>query len=1699
LLIETPDSRVLANTTPRAIAKTILSQLFEQQIGNMRLYRILSDTYRKCQETFDGEAYGDMLWEALGTALEASRTGAKDLILIVDGVDEVSCGESALLERLRNATAHSRSTKMILLTSQLQSTNSSQDRIATVRITPELIFDDIAAVVRRVFQSSDAFNSMPQAQQESNVTRVAEASKGSFLWAKLASKQARDEETSNSQGLKKAIDSIVKKGTTIRDLVSRNLQSNLHKDGLKLIVWLATACRPLSVRELSALLSIQKDKDKILEEDLPNPYQLLKPVAALVFIQNNLVFLRHGKLRDCIVDIFNRGSILPEIKNRNLDLAQRLLLYTNHTVPDRREPTLESLEPQSRRSLMEKYPLLDFALRYWVDHVRTAMGCSTDREISAAAKELRAVIPTSINVPLFEMTVWETRATPVQVSLHDTQIRLYQLILTSSHPTTLQASLCQVLFYWKIHDNLPNVENVFYNTVKLCQELLSAEHRITMKIAQYYLEITTTHVTNSKTTIMLKRIEILRLLVECYKVQYGSTSDIFISTSTQLADHYHAIQEVHHAEEVLATLSSSTNEGTIQGVESGFPDDSLHIHLHGRKESMVAGTSLSLDEIEADAEATSTFDFESLLSQAQQHVQNGNHNAAELIYVEIWQRSSWEYRLHRTVEWGLMNTQAVLAYSNFLLNQKKDNQVAAILWGTWEEHEQTTSISEALVSQFVEIAKLMKSIGLCTVAMRVLKHCAQSISRQSSVYSEIQRFIHSTSQEIIQAASSPTSTVAESTLEEIVFSTATTQHFSTTATNSLISMYLSQRRFHDASKTMKLVLQGIWPALFAPLLEEVVLPSSNVECCVELAERLSTCYRARRRLAKEEYIRLRLYYALRHDRPTTDKLHERVRVALLRFYERTSRTDELISIHQEILTDYTKRYGQKHSTVLKELWILADLTRLCPVSVEYYAQIVEILNQGSTTCHPDAFEPLLIVLTELLRQGRYSDALRPCQTLLNTLQHPSTNPNIGDQAFAMLTYNRYVYCLRMTRADTSVIHDVTVQFRKACLSLFGTTASVTIQATTTLALICQDINPYKCEAISLYEELLQIQAPKVDIDYEGIQATLDALYEEQMTAVTSSTESVTSQQFHKVVTIQRQRLSTIRSTYGWAHQETLSQMESLVSLYSRRREYKAAYSLLEEATVEIISKETSAVKLSLAAQSIASSFIASGQVQRANNLTQEIYQQLVAKDSTVNSINIHVVSNHQSLLFLAQLEYGLQEREVVCFTVNEIYSSLLTEYLYFERFRTEIKAKSSSVQSMISTASRLHGLLLARHRQSNAVHLEEQLTNYFTSAERDRVDVTFAQGKVFISTLLQYFNSHSSRAFIRSVAIASYNRVTQLLASRDYQTACDLALASFKYIRAHNGFSSLPVVKLVFKLGLAISGRDIKPRGEASIREKTLTVSGTITKEALTNFEKLNVDLTQLDLMNLNRLIGLLDEQKDYHTLVRVLTSLWNAREARGTSQHEHVYTLALGRMLVITRYLTSDYVGAIRLAEDIVYNCARVHGPRQQSTVEMTVLLSQMYTSVAQGYQNQKEYRDLAYRYYKKAAMLHENALRSFVDPSYFISTSEEPSSLGSSDAASPSPGERQENGGKYVRQHLHLLKLAIERLGDWPKEYSEYECLNTNLFKAFENELKGVEGVEKWDLKKFGSGSAEASDDLIMPISQEGVSLRERLAIPV
>ena len=226
-----------------------------------------------------------------------------------------------------------------------------------------------------------------------------------------------------------------------------------------------------------------------------------------------------------------------------------------------------------------------------------------------------------------------------------------------------------------------------------------------------------------------------------------------------------------------------------------------------------------------------------------------------------------------------------------------------------------------------------------------------------------------------------------------------------------------------------------------------------------------------------------------------------------------------------------------------------------------------------------------------------------------------------------------------------------------------------------------------------------------------------------------------------------------------------------------------------------------------------------------------------------------------------------------------------------------------------------------------------------------------------------------------------------------------------------------------------------------------------------------------------------------------MLGQLWNTREAQRNWPPEVLQTI--GRHLICARYLAGHPIKAVRLCEDIFYNFKRVHGVTNPATIESYELLAQLYTSTAQSYQREansdKANAGLAAEYFKKAIIVHEDILRWVVNEatggemddddgeedtaaSILADHGIQTNGSANGDHSSASSGLDSKKRSELVAKHLRLLKLAVQRLGAWPKDYAAYEHLNAQLFRVFPEGLKGYEGVEKWQVKSYGYGKAES-----------------------
>ncbi|KAK7941530.1 NACHT domain protein [Apiospora aurea] len=1775
------DGNVPVETATRAIAKVIMSQLLDKRVGNIQLLQTLRDAYKACQTAATNDEYDDAVWSAMGRALSAGLPGAaREVVLVVDGIDDASCDEKALFQRLVSATGKAGGSVRLITLGRAKMAEAPGQ--ADMQISDALVSDDIMAVVRGHFESDTEFGQMSEFEQESVVSALTEASAGSFLWAKLATKRLRRAVGLNE--FRAAVEKMTKAKPAITEFVQQCVHAASMTDEARLmLMWLATAERPLSPKELGALSCVQADKGGALADaGGVDVLATLKPVQGLVMMQHGLMCLRHGLIRDSLRELQGKGQLVPAVKDAHADLATRLLSYIKTVAPEQHEPSVRLLDDHDKAQLLSRYPLLDFAVRHWPVHLTQSKAFESGGD-AGAARAFSKVFPTTVTSLRLQATLWQHCPVPLLLSYQATVTTIYRECFTAKSPLTLQC----IVYLGIIHRQIGRVDeaaDLFFEATTLSGKRRPVDPTLTAQMADYYIQlIEGKTTTSSRKDVLSKLDEVFSILVECYKSKVGQTSSqIVAATLRRLAEHYRSIKEVSKYEQVMESLLYRVEAEPDTGSVVTETDTDLRVQLKGTKETTMTeegeeeeGGVLHLEVEERDDLIQGSGDS---IKEAERCVAEGLIDAAERVYIDAWQRASREYSAHRSIILAEKNLKVALSYSKFLQSQERTSEASALLVSVSEEYTRqssTTMLTETSASLLVQVAKTVKSMGLTSVSLAISKSCQQyyrSTNRtQTSMYKEIEETIEVTSQKVLKSTDSSSQTVtSEKSREESVFqysrSITTMRSTAFEQANSLISQYMSQHRWQQATEFMIKVLRGIWPSLLSVSMQDITLVQDHVEDCIDLTSRLAECYSIRRRRIDEGDIRLRVYRALRSGREVDDKPRMDATQALLSFYDRTSQPEPGIAIRQEVLDDLMARHGEQHDTVIQLLWDLAERTRPRPVSVGYYQRIIRAINGDAKTSKPEALKPITFVATELWSRGAFSEALPYYKTLFNTfLTEPKPSPALEDQTLLRECFDRYLGCLRHANIAFSVLHKITTEYQTQCKTVFGASASITIQATLTLARVCQESTTTVSQVMELYEELLQTKTQEINL--EEISSDLKIMQEEQTAAdmaLTSSSNStnLTSSQIERSVGILRKRFSSVKESRGWAHEESLTQLEELVRFQSmQQHETETITRELREATVSILttSSKSSPTQLVAAAKTIASSYTTSNQMTQATEMADELYRQLVIKGtSNANSSQIDLSScGRESLVFLAQLEYSLGRTPA---TLTEIMAAMVAQYTYFAEFQSLTQSKANDFLEVSKAAARIYQCLESSGRHAASARVFEQYASWVHHADASLLPMAKlspGQAKILLQAILGHLSTHKSTDMVRTVGIIGNTRVAELLKEERYDEACGLATACFKVIAVKpDYYRTAAMAKLVLtmsmlvgrcatnkKLALAPDARKSLLETSKPILEDVLRIilpaddqsekSENSNKKINTPKTNTKINLAKLDPAHLHRLLVLLGAQENYPTLSRLLTALWASREA----QHDWAprATFALAGRYILARYVVGDAAAALRVAEHIVYNCRRVHGLCHPATLEMAGLLARLYAGVARRHQERTGTgsagaAEIANRYYRKSAAIYEDILRGLTDPGYASmdgnggggggsssSSSDSNTRRSSSIGSSGSPGggssgftgdtgmlyygkmsgndrggifaapttandEPERSDGQIARQHLWLLRLALERAGGWSnKGYAEYERLNADVFARYPVEMEGAAGVERWDLAAYGCGRAQSDDDML------------------
>ncbi len=212
---------------------------------------------------------------------------------------------------------------------------------------------------------------------------------------------------------------------------------------------------------------------------------------------------------------------------------------------------------------------------------------------------------------------------------------------------------------------------------------------------------------------------------------------------------------------------------------------------------------------------------------------------------------------------------------------------------------------------------------------------------------------------------------------------------------------------------------------------------------------------------------------------------------------------------------------------------------------------------------------------------------------------------------------------------------------------------------------------------------------------------------------------------------------------------------------------------------------------------------------------------------------------------------------------------MISETILYESYARSLKSEGNT-EVILRVGGRLYTFLHKNSRKEQVTIVQEQLYEIFTkkwgSSIKTSKDITIS----FLVGLLQVFGNTTREIEIDQAACRSSNeKVLEMMLNRNYKEEYEVALCAFQFLQHRGAYHQLQNVGYCFKLSAYMVSRGIgkkvleKPI-EPELRAKMLELSRDIIREVLKACKYSNVSFVRLKIGELNDLIGLLGEQRNY-------------------------------------------------------------------------------------------------------------------------------------------------------------------------------------------------------------------------------------------
>ena len=1036
-------------------------------------------------ESKDARRLEDYLWRALGTGFENMAKTSGDLIIVVDGLDEVSGDANTTCKHLINlASSHSHVQTIIFSRDPVPS--ADRVKINSMAIAPDQTHDDLRHMTEHALNRLEHFRDQSEHARESIVEQMVHAAKGNFLWMLLTAASLKHE--TSHEGFTKAVKGAKEAPKSLSETIQKLTDSlDFSKSDTSLLLsLLLVAERPLTLAEVRCLLQMDLRKGISVERTTEIQDDIKKACGPLLVIQKGVVRFRHPAIRSHIVKIQSEGTKLMTYKAAQTDLCMRVLAYCKFSLTKTYEPAFEQIDMVDVAELFSKHSLLEYAVRYWTLHFRNSSMHNNGGHL-ALPKEFKAIFPDSTCLAMLEWKCWEAQTSPYEaVDMHALALRLRQDVFTEKHESVLQG----LIVCGKLYQNLSKIMEAgscFYRASLIGQSILRKHSAITITCTQAFLSATGTTAITTRTEVFSRREEMLKFMIVVCKDQGAETSEMVIRYYKLLAQLYVDIRDDQQAEIIWREVREIIIKRHGKGSEEELSvSEQLTITLRkGKSEKDVTEYERGIFDITKEMEVWDVRRVKITLELAVSYEARGEYFMAEELYVMLWGRLI-EHRHHshhrHGIEVHISMIDIAIEYVRFLRRRQRQQEACNILICIWIEYEEYDFESETIFLRLKVVGEIMRAISLLSIAVSVFKKCwtwFKSHSKHEHT-TACEVLISETVQEIIVSTSTTTnSTTTSITTETIIKEVFESTLSRTTVTSetisiikSLVSYHVKLERWSEAIEVSERSLTLIWKMIISGG-GLCALPRDFGSDAIEIATQLAICHDRLQHYHEAEEVYLRIYRACLKSCNLHDERLTKSSGTLIKFYEEHRHWQKTITIYQELLSEYRRHLGASHILTIKTLYILGSLCtdRGHGHALQYYEEIVETLNGGANVCHHDAMEAMIVLCRIYYEEGHWHKLKDVCVVLWETWTHNHHEYKFSAD-FIEVLYMRYRYVLEHhDHCEYEVLRTITIQFRDICIKVFGASVAITNTALIEFAQICMRSEKHIYEAISTYEEV----------------------------------------------------------------------------------------------------------------------------------------------------------------------------------------------------------------------------------------------------------------------------------------------------------------------------------------------------------------------------------------------------------------------------------------------------------------------------------------------------------------------------------------------------------------------------------------------------------------------------------------------------